>query len=139
MKGFTDKLLRALQDFTAQFITALVDKLHLREAYEKNRTLFISVLALVLVIILFSTVLILFRPKTTKDGALVTINPDITQPFVLPKEPSMNEEYYLSRPKNRVWDEEEAEKWFTIPDSAMMNQLENDNNRLIKNLLEASP
>ena len=139
MKGFVDKIIRAIQDFTAQFINALVDKLHLRDAYEKNHTLFIGVLALLLVIILFSTVLMLARPKDKNTGTAVTINPDITQPFVLPEVPSMNEDYYLSRPKNEVWDEEEAEKWFTIPDNAMMQQLEHDNNRLINNLLEASP
>lgn len=139
MISFVEKILHSIQDFTAVCINAFVTKLHLRDTYENNRVLFIGVLALVLVIILFSTILILVRPQKTAISEHRVINPDITQSFILPKEPVMTEDYYLSRPKTDVWSKEEAEKWFTIPDRTMLNQLETDNNRMIKNLLEASP
>lgn len=139
MSGFVEKILQTIQDFTAHIINAAVDKLHLRDVYEKNRILFISALSLVLLLVLLTTVFFLLGAKEKKVSKDAPLNLDITQPFVLPKEPSMNNDYYLSRPKNEVWTQEEAEKWFTIPNDAMLNQLEHDNNNLIQNLLETSP
>lgn len=133
-----EKVIHAVQDFSVNIINALIEKLHLSHFYKKRPAVFIAALFSLLFVLLLSAVLLLI-PKDEKKEKVITLNPDITQPFVLPKEPAMNDDYYLSRPKTEVWTEEEAEKWFIIPNESMINQLENDNDRLITNLLEASP
>ncbi len=139
MSGILDKIIHAVQDFTAKILDALLDKLRIRHAYENNSRLFIIFFSVLLLFIFLIVIFFLIKPDNVSEANSIPLTADITQPFVLPSEPVLLEQYYVSRPKTLKWTEEEADKWFTIPDESMMSQLDNDNNRLIQNLLEASP
>ncbi len=140
MSGFIEKIIQPIRNFTALVINALLDKMRLRYIYEKKRIAFVAVFSLLLLLLFFSAILLFFgHPKEKKEKKTLPLSVNITQPFVLPKEETMHEEFYLSRSKTEKWTMEEAEPWFSIPDDAMLEQLEYDNNRLIHNVLEASP
>ena len=61
------------------------------------------------------------------------------QPLVAPAPPSTPAEYYLVRPKDYVWTEQDIDRWFSPPDQQLLDSLRTANDELITDLLEAAP
>lgn len=61
------------------------------------------------------------------------------QPLVVPEPPSTPDEYYLVRPKDYVWTEQDIDRWFSPPDQQLLDSLRTANDELISDLLEAAP
>lgn len=61
------------------------------------------------------------------------------QPLVAPEPPSTPDEYYLVRPKDYTWTEQDIDRWFSPPDEQLLDALRTANDELISDLLEAAP
>ncbi len=61
------------------------------------------------------------------------------QALLLPDGPSVPSTYTVSRGKKDNWSQEEAEQWFTIPDSAAVDMLEKSNDSIISDITGAAP
>lgn len=58
---------------------------------------------------------------------------------VLPEEPGIGDEFRYYREQHKVWSREDAEEWFTPPDGDILKDLEETNNTIISDILEAAP
>ena len=108
---------------------------------ENKKAVFVSSL----LIFLFAVALIIFSVQkcTTKSVkkiqtlSLEPFTPD--QELLLPSGISIPEGYTLSRETKEKWTTEEAEKWFTNPTESVIKKLENDNDKIISNILGSAP
>ena len=103
----------------------------------------IKISLIVLLIFLIAALVIVFVSSINKDKkkSIVTFNEDYTllQPLMLPDEPSLPDDYYLVRPRNYEWTQEDVDSWFSIPNSKLLDELHQANNSMINDLLEAAP
>ncbi|MCR5605201.1 MAG: hypothetical protein K6F69_00085 [Treponema sp.] len=109
--------------------------------YEKGR-LFIAVLGILVILFFTALIMVLFQfshPTTKK----VVLNPEETftpdQNVLIPESVIFKDGYYLSRPKNLKWDEEETENWFITPDDDKIKELNKSNDSLVTDILGAVP
>ena len=77
--------------------------------------------------------------KTKKNS--VNFNEDFTlfQPLMQVETPVMPDDYYLTRPRNYEWTQEDVNQWFTPPNGQLLEQLNSANDYMITNILEAAP
>ena len=61
------------------------------------------------------------------------------QKLLLPQSKTYSNEYALTREPKEKWDEEEAKKYFTVPSSKELNELEKSNDKLIDEILGETP
>jgi hypothetical protein len=61
------------------------------------------------------------------------------QKLLLPQAKTYSNEYALTREPKEKWDEEEAKKYFTVPSSKELNELEKSNDKLIDEILGETP
>ena len=77
----------------------------------------------------------LFKKKKLSFDENFTLH----QPLVAPEPPSTPDEYYLVRPKDYTWTEQDIDRWFSPPDEQLLDALRAANDELISDLLEAAP
>ena len=106
------------------------------EQWETNRTLLLAFCALIICIPLILIVVIGAGSSKTEEPKSEI---EIEDYIYLPAEPSMGNDYILSREQQSQWSEEEARRWFVEPDGKMMNDIRTVNDKLINDLLEAVP
>lgn len=100
----------------------------------------ISIL-LLLVFFLIAVIIItvgesnLFNKKKLRFDENFTLH----QPLVAPEPPSTPDEYYLVRPKDYTWTEQDIDRWFSPLDEQLLDSLRDANDELISDLLEAAP
>ena len=94
-----------------------------------------SSLIVILLILLIS--IIAGRPKEEKeaDGPQIVF----TEELLVPDELVTEYSYDISRQTEEKWSEEETEKWFTIPTTEQINQLEKENESMISDVIGAAP
>lgn len=61
------------------------------------------------------------------------------QKLLLPQAKTYSNEYALTREPKEKWNEEEAKKYFTVPSSKELNELEKSNDKLIDEILGETP
>ena len=64
---------------------------------------------------------------------------EITEYFYSPSSPEISDDYMYSRVPKQKWSEEEANEHITLPTEKMLDELKSANDKLIKDILEASP
>jgi hypothetical protein len=64
---------------------------------------------------------------------------ELANPLILPDEPELADEYYLSRTQQLYWGKEEIDRWYFIPDDALLQQIRDINAKKMQSLLEAAP
>lgn len=112
-----------------------------KDFYREKKVLAIIITTL---IVLFFLALIAFmiqssKPQKTEQASSVEIplNPD--QKILYPDGPSIPDGYALTREPQERWTEEESEEYFTMPDSKQLEKLESDNDKLVNEILGATP
>ena len=98
-----------------------------------------------MLVILFLLSLIVFavqscsqnsKSKTVRIEELPLV-PD--QKLLLPEGPSIPDGYALTRPPQEKWTKEESQEYFTMPDEQELKNLEYSNDKLIEDILGATP
>lgn len=99
-------------------------------------------LACLLFLFLAAMVIIIIKTSSSNDKKNVidtTRNFTLYQPLLPPKVFSMPDDYYLVRPRNYQWAQEDVKRWFTEPDGQLLKELHSANDNMISNILEAAP
>lgn len=108
--------------------------------YEKGK-LFIAVLGILFILFFAALIMVLFQ--FSQPAKKVVLNPEETftpdQNVLTPESVIFKDGYYLSRPKNLKWDEEETENWFITPDDDKIEELNKSNDSLVTDILGAVP
>ena len=91
-------------------------------------------LALLLLILIIGAV-----ASGKKESVPNKISHNQEDPFMLPQNTSVTEDYYFSRTTGEKWDEEQVDQWFTIPGTATVEELGRDNDTLVQEILGAAP
>lgn len=114
---------------------------NVRDFYSEKKVLAIIITTL---IILFFLALIAFmiqssKPQKTEPPASIEIPLQADQKILYPDGPSIPDGYALTREPKEKWTEEDAEEYFTMPDSKQLDKLESDNDKLVNEILGATP
>lgn len=103
----------------------------------------IPAILLTIVVSLFFLGLIAFVVQScnsSKQQPLVEEPPlVIDQELIIPEGPSIPDGYALTRESKEKWQIEEAQEFFTMPDQTQLENLEYSNDKLIKDILGATP
>ena len=103
--------------------------------FAKISILLLLVFFLIAVIIITVGESNLFKKKKLSFDENFTLH----QSLVAPEPPSTPDEYYLVRPKDYTWTEQDIDRWFSPPDEQLLDALRAANDELISDLLEAAP
>ena len=91
-------------------------------------------LALLLLILIIGMV-----ASGKKETVPSKISHNQEDPFMLPQNTTVTEDYYYSRTTGEKWDDEQVNQWFTIPGTATVEELGRDNDVLVQEILGAAP
>lgn len=91
------------------------------------------------VIILLIILLIISIAKNPKEEKKDQNQIVFTQDLMIPDELQKEYNYELSREKKDNWETEETDKWFTIPTDTQIEQLSNENDKMISDVIGAAP
>ncbi len=94
------------------------------------------------IIFLFLAGLIILTIQTsvkTKYVAPAAQNFTADAPVLIPSPPTPEQDYYPFRTTESTWNKEEAERWFSYPDSKIMEQVEKANDEIINDLTGVAP
>ena len=108
----------------------------LSEEDNKKKVLFV-VFGILLVLIIILIFILCSSPK--EKELLPKVNYEITDYLYSPTSPEISSDYMFSRTPKKSWTEEEANNYITLPTEKMLDDLQNANDKLIKDILEASP
>ncbi len=72
--------------------------------------------------------------KITEEQKLV-----LDEPLLVPSAPGISDEYITTRKTEKNWNENEIEKWFTLPDENEVQKLGDSNDRIIQDIIGAAP
>lgn len=127
-----------------KFILVARNKFLEEKSKSKNWKIIICIGISILVFCIFIAIIANFNKNRQTDKKTNNIEKKYSQiiiphPLEKPEEPSLPDDYYLSRPRTEKMTEQDIEKWFTIPDDSMFDQLNQKNNEIIKNILEDAP
>ena len=91
-------------------------------------------LALLLLILIIGMV-----ASGKKESISSKVSNNHEDPFMLPQNTTVTEDYYFSRTTGEKWDQEQVDQWFTIPGTATVEELGRDNDTLVQEILGAAP
>lgn len=125
------------QDFFDS-IKEKISQIQFSFAEEENRKKILFIVFGILIFLIFILILILcFSPKDNKIKEDLMY--DVTEYMYSPSSPEISSDYMYSRNPKNTWTEEEANEYVTLPNEEMLENLKESNDRLIRDILEASP
>lgn len=77
------------------------------------------------------------KNKPSETAAELPLVPD--QKLLNPEGPSIPDGYALTRDPKEKWLQDEAEEFFTLPDTNELNKLESANDKIVQDILGATP
>lgn len=92
-----------------------------------------------LVVLLLILIIGIAASGRSKKSIPDTISHNQEDPFMLPQNTTVTEDYYFSRTTGEKWDQEQVDQWFTIPGTATVEELGRDNDTLVQEILGAAP
>ena len=102
---------------------------------KKKVTLLLSLFILLLCCIS----MLLLSMCNNKKEKIIPIQYTIEDDFYLMQEPGYPKDYILNRTPSDTWGEDEVTEWFLFPDENVLKQVEDENNKLVRNILEGAP
>ncbi|MDR3284218.1 MAG: hypothetical protein LBS97_03440 [Treponema sp.] len=63
----------------------------------------------------------------------------LQNPLIPPEQPGIPDDYLLYRERSSAWSNKEVDRWFIVPDSNMLRELHEANDKMISDLLRAAP
>lgn len=125
------KILETLQEKIEQIQLSLSED-------ENRKKVLISAFGILLFLVVILILIMCLSPK--KEEAQLPENEyEITEYFYSPSSPEISDDYMYSRVPKQKWSEEEANEHITLPTEKMLDELKAANDKLIKDILEASP
>ncbi|MBQ0039325.1 MAG: hypothetical protein KBS64_02720 [Treponema sp.] len=121
---------------------------NLRERVEnflhENTKLTVAVCGILLVFVVLAFILgaVTNNGNPKKEEPVIfpdTIPYSAVEEFFEPKKENLTEEYYFTRPQTSQWDDEEFDRWFTVPDKSTVNELGKANEKVADEILGAAP
>lgn len=102
------------------------------------KNIYIMISAFIILVILL---LILIFSRGSGKSSKKNILPSATlkDDLILPEEPGIKQEFQYYHLQKTKWNDEDAKKWFIKPNSQMIEELSNSNDKLINDVLEAAP
>lgn len=112
-------------------------QLSLSDDDKRKKVLIISLGVLFFLVILLILILCLSPKK--EDNVMPKADYEISEYFYSPSSPEISDDYMYSRTPQQKWTEEEAQGYITLPTEEMLETLKTANDKMIKDILEASP
>ena len=102
------------------------------------KNIYVMISAFVILVVLL---LILIFSHNSEKSSKKSVLPAaaLQDDLILPDEPGIKQEFQYYHLQKTKWSDEDAEKWFVKPNSQMMEELSNSNDKLITDVLEAAP
>lgn len=125
------KILETLQEKIENIQLSLSDD-------ENRKKALIVILGILLFLVIILILILCLSPKKDKTSIPQT-EYEISEYFYSPSSPEISDDYMYSRVPQQRWSEEEAREYITLPTEEMLEDLKLANDKLIKDILEASP
>ena len=130
--------MNAIIEAVTDFISSVTERLS--EFYEENKKLSYIILSLLLVILICLILLVSMNGDDKKKSKeLPGSRLELTESLIIPNGPELPRDYNITRKTKEKWSEEEAEKWFTVPDEKEINALSVSNENMINEIIGAAP
>ncbi len=111
----------------------------IKDFVDRTNRLTLGLLGALIILILITLILILIQ-ISTKPKILNSDTTFVTEdPFIMPQDMTLTEDYYFSRVTDDKWSSEETDRWFSKPDASNINELGTANDALVDELLGAAP
>lgn len=104
-----------------------------------KRKLALLISLLILLLCAISMLLLSMCGSNNKKEKTIPIQYTIEDDFYLMEEPGYPDNYILNRNPSDKWDEDEVSEWFLFPDEKVLKQVEDENNNLVRKILEGAP
>ena len=125
------KILETLQEKIEHLQISLSDD-------ENRKKVLIIAFGILLFLVVILILILCLSPKKD-ETKLPEDEYEITEYFYSPSSPEITDDYMYSRVPQQKWSEEEANEHITLPTEKMLDELKTANDKLIKDILEASP
>lgn len=104
-----------------------------------NHKNFVLICFSLLVLLVF--ILLIFSLSNKDDKTIETPEKkiELTQPMLIPSEPTLSEDFYLSREPDEKLSSEDVERWFVDPNKELIEQLRKENSKKSEEILKAVP
>lgn len=104
---------------------------------DSRKKILITVFGILIFLIILLILVLCFSGKEKVE--VINQEYSITDYLYSPSSPEISDDYMYSRVPQKVWTEEEANKYITLPNSEMLENLKKANDKLIKDIMEVSP
>ena len=116
-----------------------IDQIQLKLSDDESRNKILIISFGILIFLLILLILILCFSSKGDEKTIQKKDYEITEYFYSPSSPEISDDYMYSRVPKQKWSEEEANEHITLPTEKMLDELKSANDKLIKDILEASP
>lgn len=116
-----------------------IEQIQLSLSEDENRKKVLIIAFGILIFLLIILILIMCLSSKNEEAQLPENEYEITEYFYSPSSPEISDDYMYSRVPKQKWSEEEANEHITLPTEKMLDELKSANDKLIKDILEASP
>lgn len=116
-----------------------IEQIQLSLSEDENRKKVLIIAFGILIFLLIILILIMCLSQKNEEAQLPENEYEITEYFYSPSSPEISDDYMYSRVPKQKWSEEEANEHITLPTEKMLDELKSANDKLIKDILEASP
>lgn len=120
--------------------STLVEKFRYLVEENKKQTIFVCSILIFMTLCGFFILLLSTSQQEKKETKVINQkNLVIDQELLIPNELTINNKYTHVREKKEKWSEEEANKWFTVPDETEIEKLSQSNDKIVKDIIGAAP
>lgn len=116
-----------------------IEQIQLSLSEDENRKKVLIIAFGILIFLLIILILIMCLSQKNEEADFPENEYEITEYFYSPSSPEISDDYMYSRVPKQKWSEEEANEHITLPTEKMLDELKSANDKLIKDILEASP
>lgn len=105
----------------------------------REKPLLARITALLLIFFLLALIIIFIQSSKPKAKEYKKTDIVLNEKPLAPAGPEVEKDYYMSRSTQETWSKAEIEEYFTEPDSSLLKELENSNDKIIDEILGAAP
>lgn len=110
----------------------------LKDFREEKPVLF-ALLCLICILFLIGLIILLIQNTPEHSTVRESEHFEADAPVIIPDQPQIEKQYYLSRETSGKWSRKESDKWFTYPEEDVMKDLKESNDKMVQDILGAAP
>ncbi len=116
-------------------------KENVKDFVKENSKLTIAIISLFVFLCISAVFVLIFHGKSKNSKKIELPKETFTkrEEFIQPSQPSLTNDYYFSRITEESWTDEEADRWFSIPNESNIDELGKANDIIINKITEAAP